>query len=127
MSRTEPSFAERVCLLDTPWASGTRRRSHERRRTARPAVDPRHFAWTAIVCKLRQEVATWPRPGAQAGLQRTHVGGACGARAVSARAVGAVRGSEGCEGGEGGEGGGGGGGGEGAEGGGGGYFLFSFL
>ena len=40
-----------------------------------------------------------------------HVGGGCGARAVSARAVGAVRGgegSEGCEGGEGGEGGGGG-------------------
>ena len=67
MSRTEPSFAERVYLLDTPWASGTRRRSHERRRTARPAVDPRHFAWTAIVCKLQQEVATWPRPGAQAG------------------------------------------------------------
>ena len=52
------------------------------------------------------------------------MGGACGARAVSARAVGAVRGgegSEGCEGGEGGEGGGGGGGGEGAEGGGGGW------
>ena len=50
----------------------------------------------------------------------THVGGGCGARAVSARAVGAVRGgggegSEGCEGGE------GGGGGEGAEGGGGGW------
>ena len=33
MSRTEPSFAEGVCFLDTPWASGTRRRSHERRRT----------------------------------------------------------------------------------------------
>ena len=77
MSRTEPSFAERVCLLDTPWASGTRRRSHERRRTARPAVDPRHFAWTAIVCKLRQEVATWPRSGAQAGGTPKNACGRC--------------------------------------------------
>ena len=49
------------------------------------------------------------------------MGGGCGARAVSARAVGAVRGAEGSEGCEGGEGGGGGGGGEGAEGGGGGW------